>query len=106
MNNTIGGLDPAILTTSSGFTVSSVGGSYNTFGFPENSIIQSVQLTNENTIEVIRRVKPTFIYSNGCPPPDSIYKDIYGVVDGKLTLIETKVGKHIPQHIVPESIEF
>lgn len=108
MNNTIGGLYAAILTTSSGFTVSSVEGSYTTFGFAENSIIQSVTPTAENTLEVVRRVKPDFTYAvyHNSTPPDSIYKDIYGVVDGKLTLIEIKVGKHTPQHVVPESIEF
>jgi hypothetical protein len=41
---------------------------------------------------------------NGCP--DTVWKEIYGVEDGKLTLLKTIQGSHIPQHVVPETYKF
>lgn len=42
---------------------------------------------------------------NGCP--DTIWKEVYGLDDnGRLTLLKTVHGSHIPQHVVPETFKF
>lgn len=60
----------------------------------------------DGKIEVIRRIKSNSVYGNGTPVPDGIYKDIYGVKDGELFLLETIKGKHIPTKVIHESFEF
>jgi hypothetical protein len=72
-----------------------------------NPKITSVTLNEKtNTLEVIKRQSPDFVYGNGLVPPDAVWKEIYGVADGKITLIEKIQGKHIPAEKVPEQIIF
>lgn len=69
--------------------------------------IESVTLTANNTIEIITREISNEMLS--CYPPrkapDLIWKNIYGVVNGQITLLETKRGK-IQNKIIEESITF
>jgi len=39
-------------------------------------------------------------------PNVRVYKEIYGAVDGKVVLLQTKEGKYTPAHTVDEKIEF
>lgn len=54
------------------------------------------------TIEVRRRGLIAFLTHPPKMEPDSIERMVYGVVDGKLRLIESKLGRIVPEHIVFE----
>jgi hypothetical protein len=68
----------------------------------------SSKLTENNTIEVVKRQPSNCMYacSPPKPVPDRVYKEIYGVVDGQIQLIETVEGKHEPSHQVNEKLIF
>lgn len=72
------------------------------------TIIESVILTKEGKIEVVKRnPSGSILLSNPPQPaPDVIYKKVYGVVDGKIALIETIEGKHVPSKYVGEQFKF
>ena len=59
-------------------------------------------------VEIVRRYPSGGMYA--CypphPMPDTIEKEIYRIVDGKLVLSEKKQGKHTPAHTVEEQITF
>lgn len=77
------------------------------FHFPMAKIISCI-LTDEGTIEIIKRAESNEILLS-CPPqpaPDLVWKDIYGAVDGKIELIKTITGKHEPSYNVAEKITF
>jgi hypothetical protein len=38
--------------------------------------------------------------------PDRIWKEIYGLKDGRMTLLEVIQGRHVASYQVPESFEF
>lgn len=38
--------------------------------------------------------------------PDTVWKEIYGVEDGKLTLLKTIQGKHVKQQVIKEHYIF
>lgn len=40
------------------------------------------------------------------PAPDKIWKEIYGIKEGKLALLSKLEGKHTPAYSVDEKIEF
>ncbi len=40
------------------------------------------------------------------PVPDVVWKDVYGVVDGMVALVDVIKGKHTPACSVSEQIEF
>jgi len=62
----------------------------------------------EQTITVVfREHSDTMLSAN--PPqatPDKIWKEVYGLKDGKLALIKKLEGKHTPARVVDEKIEF
>ena len=68
--------------------------------------ILSVQLKEDGTLAVVRQYPSNMAYGNGMPCPDRVEKEIYGVVDGKIALIETKAGKHTPAYVVQEQVTF
>jgi hypothetical protein len=39
-------------------------------------------------------------------PLDRVWKEIYGLKDGKMTLLQVVQGKVVPAQYIPESIEF
>ena len=38
--------------------------------------------------------------------PDSVWKDVYGVLNGAIVLLRTVTGSHRPSEVVPEVIAF
>ena len=61
---------------------------------------------DRNEIEVIHREKSVWTYPEGGGPADTVWKNIYGVVDGKIKLIKTIKGKHHQTQITDEYIEW
>ena len=60
----------------------------------------------DGTIVIVRQYPSNMCYANGVTVPDRVTKETYGVVDGKIALIQMQEGKHKPAYIVPESVEF
>lgn len=63
---------------------------------------------DNNTIELVKRIPSNVMYA--CDPPrptpDTVFKEIYGIVDGKITLIEKVSGTHIPSSFQEEQFIF
>ena len=85
------------------------------FGFDTSSPITiesfEYKTTDDgNFIEVVKRQAPNPNVTLAVWPPrpqvDSVWKEIYGVVDGKLELIRTIQGTVTPGHYVDEQIDF
>jgi hypothetical protein len=68
--------------------------------------IVKAQIGPDGQLEVVRQYPSNMAYGNGLPFPDKVVKEIYGVVDGRIALINTVEGKHIPPQLMPERIEF
>ena len=67
--------------------------------FSEGSV-QSVRLCSDsNTIEVIRKFESNIMLLTNPPQQATcrVTKDIYGVVDGQITLVKTIQGKYSPE---------
>ena len=58
---------------------------------------------DKQTITVIKKRK---LNMNVYPSFTEVYKEIYGVKDGKLQLLDTIKGKYFPSEFVEERIEF
>jgi len=60
------------------------------------------------TITVIKRLPSNQVYASNPPQsaPDKVWKEIYGIKDGKLTMFKTMEGKHIPKTIKHEQLIF
>ncbi len=73
-----------------------------------NETIESFNLTDESTFEVVYRQPSNMVYPTNPPQsaPDKVWKEVYGVVDGKITLLETIQGQHTPASVVEETITF
>lgn len=74
-----------------------------------DEFVESVLFDEErNVIEVVNRKPSNMIYAVNPPrpSPDKVWKNIYGVVDGKIKLIEQKEGRHITAKLEPEKIVF
>lgn len=74
-----------------------------------NKIIESFKINEDNnTIEVIFREPSNTISLSNPPQPalDNIWKEVYGVVNGNIELIDNISDKHIPGSYYPEKIEF
>ncbi len=86
--------------------MSSVGTStFNMYSFKE---VIKVDI-KETTIVIAYREKPNFTYAVNyinSSPADRIWKEVYGLKDGKMTLLEVIHGKHTPAHNVEETLEF
>jgi hypothetical protein len=61
-----------------------------------------------NTIEVVFRESSDIVYATNPPrpAPDRVWKEVYSVVDGVITLTQTVEGTHTPSHYVEETITF
>jgi len=93
-----------------GSTVS-IGNGTNTFSvlsnYSEKRLIK-VEV-KETTIEIAYRESPNFTYCLGYgnnTPPDRVWKEVYGLKDGKMTLLEVIKGTHHQAYNVSESFEF
>lgn len=76
---------------------------------PFQEIIVSFKTIEENnTIEVVKRIPSNIMYACNPPrpSPDTVYKEIYGIVDGRIMLINKIFGKHIPESYNCEQILF
>lgn len=69
-------------------------------------MIEFKYIEENNTIEVIFRESSASRYASGQPIPDKVRKEIYGVVDGKIKLVDKVQGKHIPGYFTDEKIIF
>lgn len=71
-------------------------------------IIESFEFDDEKqTITVIKRVKSGLMYaSTRNPVPDSVFKEVYGIKDGRIELLSTQKGKHIPPQTISEQFIF
>lgn len=76
--------------------------------FRMGNTVESVQLTEDGNIEVVRRIPSNAILTvmPSIPAPDSLIKEIYGVLDGKIVLIETKQGTVKPAQYIAETYEW
>ena len=69
-------------------------------------IIDFEFLESNNQIVVVLRKPTGFILPEDGGPPDKIWKEIYGVKDGRIILQRRVEGKHIPAMWVDEKIIF
>lgn len=70
------------------------------------------------TVEISYKQKALYSYTNNnihlgiaqnaCSntPIDRVWKEIYGLKDGRMTLLQIVNGKHVPAQYIPESYEF
>lgn len=66
------------------------------------------------TISIKYKQLPNYTYtvttgsypSYSSNPPAKVWKEVYGLKDGRMTLLEVINGKHNPAYSVPESYEF
>lgn len=74
----------------------------------EQQVISFEFFEDRQQIEVVRKKPHNSILAVYCPNgcPDTIWKEIYGIVEGKLVLIERINGTHIPAHFVQEQYKF
>jgi hypothetical protein len=63
---------------------------------------------NNNTIEIVKRIPSNIMFACNPPrpAPDTIFKEIYGIRDNKIQLIEKINGTHIPTSFQEEQIKF
>ena len=78
------------------------------FVINDGTVVISARLVSSGDFEVVTRTPSNMVYASNPPQnvPDTIKKMIYRVVEGKITLVSTKVGRHTPSHYVSEKIEF
>lgn len=62
----------------------------------------------QQIIEVVFRQPSNMIHPSNPPKPvpDTIWREVYGVVDGRIEIIRKDKGRHVPAHHVNESISF
>lgn len=71
-------------------------------------IIDVQHFVEDNKLVVIKRIKSNRSYMTypPRPVPDKVWKEIWGVPYGILTLLEQVEGTHEPEHIVKEKFIF
>lgn len=76
--------------------------------YSNDYVIVSVYLNDNGDLEVIKRYRSDTVLLTypPKPAPDSIVKEIYKSIDGKIVLSQTIEGKHTPAYSVSEVIEF
>lgn len=102
-----------MITISSGqatlSTISTGTGSYtiNSSLYGEKRLVK-VEI-KDITVELSYRESVMYTYAvagSNSTVPDRIWKEIYGLKDGKMTLLEVVQGKHILAYSVPERFVF
>lgn len=71
--------------------------------------IVSIELKDSGKLEIIKRQPQNIIQSYGnnyCSVPDSVWKETYGVKEGKIFLESVILGSVIPETTIPEQISF
>jgi hypothetical protein len=76
--------------------------------FYNGTVIKSVTLQDNGTLEVVEVTPSPFMYPEGGSPPGDAVKYIYAAKDGKIFLKEKIKGSYYPESFEtkPESIEF
>lgn len=74
--------------------------------FITSQVVRAGLNTDTGNLEIVRRYPSNMAYGNGTPVPDRVEKEVYGVVDGKIALIQTVQGKHEPAYCVEEKFSF
>lgn len=71
-------------------------------------IISVQHFVEENKLVIVKRIKSNRMYltSPPRPAPDKVWKEIWGVKYGILTLLEQINGQHEPEYTVEESFIF
>lgn len=71
-------------------------------------IIDVQHFVEENKLVVIKRIKSnrTYMTYPPHPVPDKVWKEVWGVQDGILTILEHVEGTHEPEHTVKEKFIF
>lgn len=74
----------------------------------EEEIIDIKHFEEENKLVIIKRIKSnrSYLTHPPRPVPDKVWKEIWGVRAGILTLLEQIQGIHEPEHTVKEKIVF
>ena len=54
--------------------------------------IESVELV-DGKLEVVRRIKSNVMLTSNRPKPDRVWKEIFGVVNGEIRLVDSIEGK-------------
>jgi len=72
------------------------------------SIVSVKLLEGSNEIEIIRRIRSDMVFCSipSKSAPDEVWKEVYGVVDGKITMIRKVRGVHQPIELRGEVISF
>lgn len=60
----------------------------------------------EQLIYVTFRQTSLLSYPDGSQSPDKVWREVYGIKDNKLLLLNTIEGKHTPGYYIEETIEF
>jgi hypothetical protein len=69
--------------------------------------ITNFEINDDKTqFSVTYRQESMFAYPEGGGPPDHVWKEVYGIEDGKIVNIKTIEGKHIPSQYIEEKIIF
>lgn len=74
----------------------------------KEEIIDFKHFIEENKIVVVKRIKSnrSYLTHPPRPVPDKVWKEVWGVQDGILTLLEQIEGTHEPEHTVKEKFIF
>lgn len=74
----------------------------------KEEIIDFKHFVQESKIVVIKRIRSHSMYATNPtkPVPDTVIKEIYGVENGVITLVEQIKGKHEPEYTVKEKFIF
>jgi len=74
----------------------------------KGKVVSFTRIKEANRIEVVFREPSTTMFFTDPPQqvPDRVWKEVYGVEDGVITLIQTIEGKVVPPQNTPETISF
>jgi len=74
----------------------------------KHKVVSFTHRKEANKIEIVFREPSTTMFRTNPPQqaPDRVWKEVYGVEDGVITLIQTIEGKVAPPQNTPETISF
>jgi len=74
----------------------------------DESVVSARLIEDRNEMEIVRRTRSNLVLASfpGKPTPDEVWKEVYGVVDGKITLVRKVKGVHQPAELRDEVISF
>ena len=96
-----------IVTGTTGGAVSTGGTMVITPQYGPARLIETI--VKEDCIELVYRSDPQFSFTiagSGTQPIPKVWKEVYGVVEGKFGKIKSIDGEHVPAVNTPETYEF